>query len=363
MQGLKRIVVFDCEGPISKNDNAYELSAHFIPNGDKLFANISKYDDVLADVLRKPGYSAGSTLRLILPFFKAYDVTDKRMEDFSAKNILLIPTTQATLSQIQGSADVFIVSTSYEHYIKALCRAIDFPYENAYCTKVSLDKYDIGQQEKERLKGIAQEIAQMQLIDIPSAARTMEDFSDSDQASIQRLDEIFWSEIPKMSAGKLLTDVVTVGGEQKAEAVRDAAKRLGARLANVMYVGDSITDVEAFKLVRSFGGLAASFNGNSYAVKNAEIAVMSESNLVVALIADLFCRLGKAQALKVIVFWCRQAVEESGVSSDLLRQIYATYPRVLPRVEIVTSQNMESLVKESSEFRRKVRGVAIGKLG
>ena len=76
-QGVKRIFISDCEGPISKNDNAFELAANFIPNGDKLFTNISKYDDVLADVLNKPGYTAGSTLKLILPFFKAYGVTDK----------------------------------------------------------------------------------------------------------------------------------------------------------------------------------------------------------------------------------------------------------------------------------------------
>ncbi len=87
---MKRIFISDCEGPISKNDNAFELAANFIPNGDKLFANISKYDDVLADILQKPGYSAGSTLKLILPFFKAYGITDKQMEDFSAKNIILI---------------------------------------------------------------------------------------------------------------------------------------------------------------------------------------------------------------------------------------------------------------------------------
>ncbi len=58
-----------------------------------------------------------------------------------------------------------------------------------------------------------------------------------------------------MTAGKMLSDVVTVGGEQKAEAIRDATKRLCAELSDVMYVGDSITDVEAFKLVRENGGL------------------------------------------------------------------------------------------------------------
>jgi energy-converting hydrogenase A subunit R len=363
VQRLKKIFVSDCEGPISKNDNAFELVANFIPNGDSLFTNISKYDDVLADVLGKPGYSAGSTLKLILPFLKAYGITDAQMEEFSAKNILLIANSQTTLHYVQEIADAFIVSTSYEHYIKALCKAVDFPYKNTYCTKVSLDKIAITAQEKDRLKEIAQEIAQMRLIDIPPKARTLEDFSHTDQAVIQRLDEIFWSEIPKMSAGKFLTDVVTVGGEQKAEAVRDAAKRLGVRLADVLYVGDSITDVEVFKLVRNSGGLAVSFNGNSYAVRNAEVAVFSESNLVIALLADLFCRLGKDQSLKVVLFWCRAAVEESGVNSAFLKQLYTAYPGVLPIVEIVTAQNMEALVRESSGFRKKVRGMAIGRLG
>ena len=360
---MKRIFVSDCEGPISKNDNAFELAANFIPNGDSLFANISKYDDVLADVLHKPGYSAGSTLRLILPFFKAYCVTDSQMEEFSTKNILLIANSKATLQYVQTIADAFIVSTSYQHYIKALCNATDFPYKNTYCTKVSLDNCVITPQEKDQLKKIAQEISQMHLIDIPSGAKTVEDFSKTDQATIQRLDEIFWNEIPKMFVGKSLTDVVTVGGEQKAEAICDAAKRLGVQLSAVMYVGDSITDVEAFKLVRANGGLTVSFNGNGYAVRNAEVAVLSESNLVTALIADLFCRLGKEQALKVVWFWVRSAVEESGVNPALLKQLYTVYPGALPRVQVVTAKNMESLVKESSEFRKKVRGVAVGGLG
>jgi energy-converting hydrogenase A subunit R len=360
---VKRIFVSDCEGPISKNDNAFELTAQFIPNGDKLFANISKYDDVLADILQKPSYSAGSTLKLILPFLKAYSVSDGQMEDFSAKNIILIANSKSTLHHVQAIADAFIVSTSYEHYIKALCKSLDFPYENTYCTKVSLDKYVITQQETKRLKEIAEEIAQMRLIDIPPAAKTIDDFSRSDQAIIQRLNEIFWSEIPKMNVGRMLADVVTVGGGQKAEAIKDAAKRLGAELEAVMYVGDSITDVEAFKLVRANGGLTISFNGNSYAVKNAEVAVLSENNLVSAVIADLFCKQGKQQTLKALKSWNHEALEKSSVEPSLLNQFLVLYPNALPKVQIVTSENMETLVKESSTFRKKVRGVAIGRLG
>ena len=360
---MKRIFISDCEGPISKNDNAFELTAHFIPEGDKLFANISKYDDVLADILRKPGYSAGSTLKLVLPFFKAYNVTDKQMEDFSEKNIVLIANSKNTLQHVMGVADAFIVSTSYEHYIRALCKALAFPYENTYCTKLSLDKYVITRQEKKRLKEIAKEISQMQIITIPPKAKKIEDFLRNDQMAIQRLDEIFWNEILKMISGKLLTDVVTVGGEQKAEAIRDAVKRLSAKLADVMYVGDSITDVEAFKLVRANGGLTVSFNGNGYAVKNAEVAVLSENNVITGVIADLFCRFGKEKTMNALRSWSYESLEKSGVDDALLRQLSGFYPDALPKAQIVTAENTEMLVKESSEFRKKVRGVAIGRLG
>ncbi len=360
---MKRIFISDCEGPISKNDNAFELATNFIPNGDSLFANISKYDDVLADVLQKTGYSAGNTLKLILPFFKAYGVTDRQMEDFSSNNIILIANSQTTLNHVQAIADAFIVSTSYQHYIKALCKALNFPYKNTYCTKVSLDKCAITPQEKDCLKKIAQEIAQMHLIDIPQAARNIEDFSSNDQAVIQRLDEIFWIEIPKMFVGRLLIDVVTVGGEQKAEAIRDVVKRLGADLEDVMYVGDSITDVEAFKLVRANDGLTVSFNGNIYAVTNAEVAVLSGSNLVTAVIADVFCRFGKEKTISVLRSWSYDVLKKSGVDNALLKKLSGLYPDALPKAQIVTAQNMETLVKESSEFRKKVRGVAIGRLG
>jgi energy-converting hydrogenase A subunit R len=360
---LTRIFVSDCEGPISKNDNAFELAENFIPNGDKFFTNISLYDDVLADAIKKPGYSAGSTLKLILPFFKAYGVTDSQMDDFSEKNIMLIANSKITLNHIQKIADSFIVSTSYEHYIKALCKAVDFPFKNTYCTKVVLDKIPITPKEKERLREIAQEIANMQLIDIPPNAKTIEDFSIRDQAIIQRLDEIFWSLIPKMFVGKFLIDVVTVGGEQKAESIRDAAKRLGVGLGDVMYVGDSITDVEAFKLIRDNGGLTVSFNGNSYAVKNAEVAVQSESNLVTAVIVDLFCKLGKAKTLKALDSWNYETLKKSTVDEALLKQLSTLYSDILPKVQIVSAKNMESLIKESCAFRKSVRGVAIGRLG
>jgi len=123
-----------------------------VPDGDKLFSIISKYDDVLADVVRKPGYNAGDTLKLVLPFLKAYDVTDRLMEEFSAANLILIAAAETRCSYVRSITEAFIVSTSYEHYIRAFCRALGFPFENTYCTEVSIDKYKVAAEEKAKLK-------------------------------------------------------------------------------------------------------------------------------------------------------------------------------------------------------------------
>ena len=360
---MKRAFISDCEGPISKNDNAFEITSHFVPNGDKLFTVISRYDDVLADVIKKPRYKAGYTLKLILPFLKAYDVTDQKMREFSAQNLILIPNVRDTLQHVRETADTFIVSTSYEHYIRALCQAINFPYKNTYCTKVNIDKYHMTAGEKNRLKKLTKEIRQMPIIEIPSEAKLLNDFPEGYRKTIQRLDEIFWKEIPNMKSAKIFREVNPVGGEEKADAVKDAAERAGADLSSIMYVGDSITDVEAFKLVKENNGLTVSFNGNQYAVKNAEITVLSENSIVTAIIADAFCRFGKRQTLSLMENWSREALKKSHVNKTVLNRLFMFYPSELPKVKIITSENTEALIKESSKFRKKVRGEAIGRLG
>ena len=51
-----------CEGPLALNDNAFELCREFIkPQGDRFFQQVSRYDDYLAEVAKRPGYKAGDT--------------------------------------------------------------------------------------------------------------------------------------------------------------------------------------------------------------------------------------------------------------------------------------------------------------
>jgi len=358
-----RIFVTDCEGPISKNDNAFELTSSFVPDGDSFFALISKYDDVLADVVKKPGYKAGDTLRLILPFLKAYGTTDKKIKEFSARNVLLVPGAKDTLTFVRKLMPSFIVSTSYEQYIFSLCRLTDFPFENTYCTRLNLDKYDIGKEETKRLQELQREIAALPMIEILKNANSVNDFSERDQATIQRLDEIFWQEIPRMDSGRMLREVNPVGGSEKARAVQDIVEKLECSLDRVMYVGDSITDAPPLRLVRENGGLTVSFNGNDYAVRESEIAVLSGNTTVTSVLAETFSRLGKKETFRLVEEWGLSGLKKYCISPALREQMSVLYPDFFPQVERITADNMERLKRESSVFRKTVRGEAIGKLG
>jgi len=359
----QRVFVSDCEGPISKNDNAFELTSHYIPDGSRFFTVISRYDDVLADVVKRKGYKAGDTLKLILPFLKAYGASNQGIRAYSSKHIILVPGTKETLKFVRGAMPSFIVSTSYEQYMRSLCGLLDFPYENVYCTRLDLDRYEISEKEREQLDEFKEEISKMPMIEIQKGVKSISDLQKEHRRAIKRLDEIFWKEIPSMDVGKILREVNPVGGFEKAKALQDVGARLNCDLCDVMYVGDSITDVSVFRMVREAGGLTVSFNGNEYAVREAEVAVLSRNSIVTSILADVFNRFGKEEAVSLVEEWSPLALKKHHVDSALQEGIVKLYPKRLPQVEKISPENMTRLTLESSAFRKSVRGEAIGRLG
>ncbi len=353
----------DCEGPISKNDNAMELSEFYIPGGQNFFAMVSKYDDYLADIEKRPGYKAGDTLKLILPFLKACGVTDEGIRQFSKEHLLLVPEAKEALREIGTQIEAFIISTSYKPYIDALCEATGFPKDRTYSTQVTLDQYPLNNGERERLIHLAKEIQEMEMMGWPKEAKGLKDLSDRDQKTIQRLDKIFWKEIQQMAIGKILSEVNPVGGKEKANAVILSLKRTGNRLEEVMYVGDSITDVEAFNLVRRGGGVTLSFNGNHYALRSAEVACMSPHAFILAVFADAFRKGGKEGLMEIVDQWGLKSLAPFGIHPRLIQRFESLQYGDRPKVYRVTDENRANLIQESEAFRKKVRGVKIGSLG
>ncbi len=353
----------DCEGPISNNDNAMELTASFIPDGGRFFSLISKYDDFLADVEKRRGYKAGDTLKLILPFLKSYGMTTAEMVNYSRRNIILVQGAAETLRFVNRLMPSFIVSTSYEPYLDALCNLVDFPMDHVYCTRVNIDAYLLGKGEEARLRALASEIARMKMISWGNEAMGIEDLSPEDQETVRRLHRIFWEEIAEMEVGRVFEEVNPVGGVEKANAILDSLKRTGSGLADVIYIGDSITDVQAFKLVRDGGGVAVSFNGNGYAIRSADICCISRDTIVLSLLASSFYKGGRDRVLALAEWWSRPYIEEKGVEEEIWIRLQSIPDEDFPKVELIAESNIGRLIEESEGFRKQVRGVEIGSLG
>lgn len=339
----RKVFISDCEGPISINDNAFELAGIFIEDGEKFFTILSKYDDILVDEVKREGYHAGGTLKLIVPFLKAYGATNRSIIDFSRENVLLLPGANDTMQFIDSIMPSFIVSTSYEQYIQALCDVIKFPFENTYSTNLDMDAYSINEEDKEKL------------MEFRNTVMENPDF--------EVIDKIFWDDIPEMEISKITEKIKPVGGEGKKEAVIDILDRFSFENSDVMYVGDSITDVEPLRFAKEHGGLAISFNGNEYAIKEAEIAIMADNTIITSVVADLFNRFGKDEVINFIKSYMdntEDAINSYPVNKKLKEAIKQVN---LPKIAIVTSENIEALVDESKTFRRLVRGELIGALG
>lgn len=311
--------ITDLEGPVTLNDNAFEITAHSLPDGARFFALISKYDDILADVVKRAGYRAGNTLKLILPFLLAFGLQDHDLREFSRKNIKPVPGAPEALQRILSQMPAFIVSTSYEPYVRAVCEAFAFPFENAYCTKISLDAYTLSPRERHELQALYRQILKK---------------SEVSAGLVEYLDEVFWEKIAHMEVGRVLHEIQPIGGPEKARALREIVQRTGIALSQTIYVGDSITDVEALAAVRREGGIALAFNGNGYALRAAELGCISSDALILAEIAEAFAQGGR----------------------ERVRSYHAQGAELTAHID-------DAFIARSEQMRRRLRGEEIGGLG
>ena len=359
---MKKIFITDCEGPISKNDNAYELTKKLVPDGDNLFEIISIYDDIQAEIVRRSNYKAGDTLRLIVPFLKACGVTNEIIRDFSIKEIRLISGSEETLSFIRKLMPSYIVSTSYEHYIQSLCQVINFPFRNTYCTELDIDSFNFTRYETDKIKKWIKELVKLPKPKIPIGAKSITDLTESDQKTVNYLDEIFWTEMLGMVSGEIIEKIKPIGGTEKVNAVKDIIQKNYVNTNQVIYFGDSITDLAPLQYVKENGGLAISFNGNEYAIKEAEIAVLSSNTLVTTIITIAFNKGGKELVNQLVTDWTFEKIGEI-IGEQFKLRAQQVYGNTLPIVDMLSVSNIDKLTEESCRFRKKVRGEALGSLG
>ncbi|MCW7072011.1 MAG: HAD hydrolase family protein [Methanophagales archaeon] len=322
---MRRTIFFDLEGPLSPQDNAYEVmklvgkegkAGERGKEGARVFEAISKYDDFIS-LQEREGYEPGDTLALIVPFLLLHGVTEAEIKRVSERAKLvdgareLFERLQEGGGEKEGKErekegkerekegkerekegkggekwEVYIISTSYEQHAYNVGRRLGVPEENIVCTRLDLEGARARLGEEEAFFSLVEKVEE-DLIGL---------YSSIDEAGrerfVSRLDEFFFRQLPALGYDVLGATRV-VGGERKAEAVRKIARAKGVRLSEVIAVGDSITDYKMLREVAQHGGVAVVFNGNEYAVPYANVGLASLNVGSLWVLCDAFARGGK----------------------------------------------------------------------
>ena len=259
------LIAFDLEGPLSTQDNAYEVMG-LIERGSELFERISRYDDLLT-LEGRPDYEPGDTLSLILPFLLAHGVTEDDIRHVSAR-APLVPGARECIAQLKSAGHkIVIISTSYAPHALNIAAQLDVPADDVACTPAPLSEIRqcIGEAscDIEYLRAW-----QNRILEIPL---------DNDDQLKRELDRFYWHELPQHPSGRALRAIKVVGGTRKVDALQKFAQREGAIMEHVVAIGDSITDFKMLQAVEDGKGLAIVFNGNQYAIPYGTIGVAGMS--------------------------------------------------------------------------------------
>ena len=346
---FEKSYITDCEGPLTLNDNAYEMADKFIENGGELFKILSLYDDYLVDIVKKENYKAGNTLKLILPFFVVENLTNRDFIDFSKDNIYAVRDSKFLLNYLKNAMNTYIVSTSYGQYIEAVSNYMQLPFENTFYTKVDIDSLKLNDEEIKKI------IEFKDLI-----LKNPDDY--------ELFDDIFFNQIPKMGIYEKIRDVEVVGGEGKKLAIDEIIRRDDINQDQIFYIGDSITDVEPLAFARKNNGISVSFNGNEYPLKVAEIAIVSPSAVATAVIANVYAENDKNYVLEFIKDYndsedLEKIFDDYNIDEDIKNKFFEVFADEYPLIQTVTDENYEKILKVSKEMRNNIRGQNIGELG
>lgn len=287
------------------NDFAYELCLAIF-NNERFFRNLSEFDDYLFYVVKKEGYEAGYTLKLLVPFISAFGIKKGVIESL-INSAVFVPDAKRAGEEILSFFEPVVISTAYSKFVSATAEKIGFKIVHG-------SEVDFSMELDETLKDEL-----LNSIDLIASLKGEELFE-----FLNDLMSKLWNH---------LANLKVIGAKEKAEILTRYEPE------NPIAIGDSITDCKMFEKAKELGGVAIAFNGNKYALEKADLAIVSPSAMSTAIVV--------------------RTLLNSGMN---LKQLNSQkYPRGT-KVYIMSDSDFEEVLEKSMRMRVKLRGSA-GSLG
>lgn len=279
------MICFDLEGPLSPQDNAYEVMG-LVEDGHRLFEVISRYDD-LVTLEGREGYEPGDTLALIAPFLVYHGISEEDIRRVS-ETAYLVDGTRDLIARLREMGwQVRIISTSYEQHAHHIGGKLGVGPEDIACTGFPLDGYRerLGEQDFSAIAEVEPKILEL--------ADSMDD-----DAIKPLLDGFFFENLPGTPLGDVITGMRVCGGQRKVDALERFATAAGTDIKDIVAVGDSITDFKMLAHVHGNGGLSVAFNANRYAIPYATIGLATTDMGHLSTVLDAMVEGGREGALE-----------------------------------------------------------------
>jgi energy-converting hydrogenase A subunit R len=357
---------FDLEGPLSPQDNAYEVM-HSFKKGPALFEILSRYDDYLA-IRDTPNYEPGDTLRLIVPFMLINGVTEQDVRKASARAQLVGGARELIEWLKDDEWSVHIISTSYEQHAYNVASKLDVEREKVHCTHFPLDSFTemLGESELALIQEIQNRILSFYYNANDTESPTFERLANM-------LDEFFFKTVPHTRIKAVFDQITVIGGTRKVQALISAIG--DGKKQETAVIGDSITDYKMLEEVRSAGGIAVAFNANSYALPYANVGIACADIRPLYLVLNAFRGGGLNSAIDLVASWeaqCREfARDPISIPNYALRPELtkffadASNDTTFPRLHVLDGRNKEQMQQIGAihaKFRSLIRGQETAKL-
>ncbi len=353
-----KFVVCSCRGFLTKNNDAKDLCESFIENGSHFYDVLDRYDKLTAYVLNREESTAGSTTKWCVPFLKAFGATDHAVHRCLSEKLEMMPEASRTMNYISGILPTYITTSVFDHGMMSVKEKLKAPLCEVACSEMCLDQTMFGRSESRRIRDMAKEICALKVPKTFYELGVPMELCQADIDIIATMDRILTEKLPETNAMALMETVVPMSAHKKAYRLLDIRRLMNIDLDCTMYIGSASTDFQPMDLVRDAGGLSIAFNGEDFAVRGSNIAILSEDTTVGAVFAETFCDKGLQAALDLANNWSRNYLKKADLPDrNLVDAMLRNNPRKLPEVFIVDDVDLDELAAKSDAYRRKKLGI------
>lgn len=284
---MNALAFFDLEGPLSPQDNAYEVSAAVAPEGRGVFAALSRYDDLLT-LDGRPNYEPGDTLGLALPVWVRHGFEVGLIAEVSQDTTHLMEGARSVVDFTRERAHVHIVTSSFAAHAELVATRLGVDRSHVHASVLlpaAIDEY--------RSSACADAVTTLEA----SLARSGEP---SDEDLVQRMDRFYYRDLLGLGC-RHPSEVISVrGGRRKVSAITGVHASGDVPWENTLVVGDSITDAAAFRFADAVGGVAIAFNANEFALPFATVGASGVSLEVILPVIDAWSQGGRAAVHELV---------------------------------------------------------------